>query len=148
MYAVDAAEPTRSAFRCVDNAVNTAIARTRYKHFYDGECRYRLLPTPPPRLREKRTSGSKVTRYYLVTKRVTSTNRCEVFLLNHKAALEPSDPVALTQTRRAHATRMVPGVHHEVTITRPRLARTPLSVSVCDCTAMDPHRFWADRGSL
>ena len=25
--------------------------------------------------------------------------------------------------------------------------RTPLSVSVCDCTAMDPHRFWANRGS-
>ena len=42
-------------------------------------------------------------------KRVTSTNRCEVFLLNHKAALEPSDPVALTQT---HATRMVPGAHN------------------------------------
>jgi hypothetical protein len=33
------------------------------------------------------------------------------FLLNHKAALEPSDPasVALTQT---HATRMVPGAHN------------------------------------
>jgi hypothetical protein len=100
MYAVDAEEPTRSAFRCVDNAVNTAIARTRYKHFYDGECRYRLLPTPAPRLREKCTLGSNVSPRPIVAK---------FFLLNHKAALEPSDPVALTQT---HATRMVPGAHN------------------------------------
>ena len=68
IQAVDAEEPTRSAFRCVDNAVNTAIARTRYKHFYDGECRYRLLSTPAPRLREKYTLGSNVSLRPIVAK--------------------------------------------------------------------------------
>ena len=72
--------------------------------------------------------------------RVTSTNRCEVFLLNHKAALEPSDPVALTQS---HAARMVPGAHNA-----PSSRQDATEVSVCDCTAIDPHRFWANSGSL
>ena len=137
MYAVDADEPTRSAFRCVDNAVNTATARTRYKHFYDGECRYRLLPTPAPRLRDKCTSGSNVSLRPIAAK---------LFLLNHKAALEPSDPVALTHWQ-THATPMVPraGAHDEPASRQD--ATVGVGAAVCDCTAMDPHRFWTNCGS-
>jgi len=77
-------------------------------------------------------------------KRVTSTNRCEVFLLNHKAALEPSDPVALTET---HATRMVPGAHNAPSGSSRQDATVGVRVRLHG-PAMDPHRFWASRGSL
>ena len=79
-------------------------------------------------------------------KRVTSTNRCEVFLLNHKAALEPSDPVALTHWQ-THATPMVPraGAHDEPSSRQD--ATVGVGAAVCDCTAMDPHRFWTNCGS-
>jgi hypothetical protein len=36
VYAVDADEPTQTAFRCDDSAVDTAIT-TQDKHFNDGD---------------------------------------------------------------------------------------------------------------